>query len=135
MEKVKTAGNKETVNIFKNKKILIVILLINFAFKLYIALQPIEYIDSMFIPDDSYLSLTIAKNIANGLGPIYGNDYTNGFQPLYVFVMVPVYMIFNSDLITPIKASLVILIIFDTLSLFFLLKLLSENLKSTPPLY
>ncbi len=134
MEQDKEIAKKEPVNIFNNKKILIAILLVNFLFKLYIALQPIEYIDSIFIPDDSYLSLTLAKNIANGMGPMYGADYTNGFQPLYVFVMVPVYMVFNSDLITPIKASLIILIIFDTLSLFFLLKLLSENLKSAPPL-
>lgn len=134
MAENKDVPKSRTINIFKNKKILIAVLLLNFIFKLYIALQPFEYIDSMFIPDDSYLSLTIAKNIANGMGPVYGTDMTNGFQPLYVFITVPVYMIFNTDLISPIRAALIILIIFDTLSLFFLLKLLSDNLNTAPPL-
>lgn len=118
------------IDIKSYKKILIISLLVNLAFRLYIAFQPIEFIDSKFLPDDTYLSLTIAKNIAGGLGPSYSGEYTNGFQPMYVFIMVPVFSIIQNDLITPLKVSLVILSIFDTLSLYILLSLFSKFVKS-----
>jgi hypothetical protein len=89
-----------------------------------------EFLDGAFILDDPYYSLTIAKNIANGLGPSYGGQYTNGFQPLYVFMMVPVYMITKADLIAPIRASLVICSVIDTLTLLMLLKIFSKIASS-----
>jgi 4-amino-4-deoxy-L-arabinose transferase-like glycosyltransferase len=39
--------------------------------------------------DDAYYSLTIARNMATGQGISYGGFPTNGFQPLYAFVMTP----------------------------------------------
>jgi hypothetical protein len=98
--KEKVPAQSKRIDKYSYKKILIIALLINLAFRLYIAFQPIEFIDSKFLPDDAYLSLTIAKNIAEGLGPSYSGEYTNGFQPLYVFIMVPVFSIIQNDLIT-----------------------------------
>lgn len=40
--------------------------------------------------DDAYYTLTIARNIAQGEGISYGGYPTNGFQPLYAFLMAPV---------------------------------------------
>ncbi|MEK7250053.1 MAG: hypothetical protein AAB209_06475, partial [Bacteroidota bacterium] len=65
------------------------LLAINVCIRCIVAARPLEYLDGLTIPDDAYLSLTIARNIAKGLGPLYGFEYTNGFQPLYVFLMVP----------------------------------------------
>lgn len=86
--------------------------------------NPIEYLDALTIPDDAYLSLTIAKNISQGLGPLYSSNFTNGFQPLYVFLMIPVYILFPNELITPIYFSFLISILFDTMSLFIILKII-----------
>jgi len=52
--------------------------------RLWMASRPIEQIDGLTIPDDTYLSLTVARNLAAGKGPLYGEGFTNGFQPLWV---------------------------------------------------
>ncbi len=39
-----------------------------FLLRLYLAWRPLAYLDNLFIPDDAYISLKIAKNIASGLG-------------------------------------------------------------------
>jgi hypothetical protein len=96
---------------------------LNFILKALVAIRPLKYIDGLTIPDDAYLSLTLARNIAKGLGPHYGFDYTNGFQPLYVFLVAPVYWFFPHDLITPVHVALFLLAIFDTATLYLLYRL------------
>jgi hypothetical protein len=94
-----------------------------------VALQfrPIGFLDDLAIPDDAYLSLTIARNIARGLGPLYGLAPTNGFQPLYVFLMVPVYSLLPGDPGMPIHAALVLLALFDTAALYQLFRLVARR--------
>lgn len=117
-------------SISKSKYLLYYLLGLNFLLKFFIAIRPLKYIDNLTIQDDSYLALTIARNIAKGLGPFYGTDYTNGFQPLYVFLMTPIYAIFPNDLITPVHIALVVLAIFDTMTLYMLHKLISSKSQS-----
>jgi hypothetical protein len=107
----------------------LVLLALNLLLRCSVALRPLEYIDGLTIPDDAYLSLTIAKNIAAGLGPLYGLEHTNGFQPLYVFLMVPVYWIIQNDIVTPVHIALILLSLFDTATLFILFRLVA--LQST----
>lgn len=54
-------------------------------------------LDRLFIPDDTYYTLTIARSIAHGHGPTAdGHTLTSGFQPLLGFLMVPVYWLTNN---------------------------------------
>jgi hypothetical protein len=111
----------------RNRRRLIVIgllLFINIALRLAVAWRPLEYIDGLTIPDDAYISLHLARNIAAGLGPSYAGEYTNGFQPLYVFLMVPVFAVLQNDLISPIRISLTLACLVDTLTLWLILRLL-----------
>jgi hypothetical protein len=85
-----------------------------FVYRLGIALRPIRFLDGLTIPDDTYLSLTIARNIARGLGPLYGADYTNGFQPLWVFVLAPVFAMIPDDPDLVLRIGLVLLAILET---------------------
>lgn len=110
---------------------MIILLCANFLSRLLILIRPLKYIDGLLIPDDAYLAMTIAKNIALGLGPLYSFDYTNGFQPMYVFLIVPAFWIFKSGLITSVHASLFLLAVIDTLSLFYLFKLIKSSTKSS----
>jgi hypothetical protein len=57
------------------------------ALRAAIAARPLAALDGRTVPDDAYISLHIAKNIGLGLGPLFGDDFTNGFQPLYVWLM------------------------------------------------
>lgn len=126
------SGNRKlTFGIMKNvKPILIALLSVNFLSRFLILIRPLKYIDGLLIPDDSYLAMTIAKNISNGLGPLYGFDYTNGFQPLYVFLIAPIYALFPNNIIAPVHISLFMLAIFDTLALYFLFKLIESSTAS-----
>lgn len=110
--------------------VLFALLGVNLLLRCVVALRPLEYIDGLTVPDDAYLSLTIAKNIAEGIGPLYGLEYTNGFQPLYVFLMVPVYWIVHGDLVTPVHIALILLSLFDTATLFLLFRLLATRSTS-----
>ncbi len=59
-----------------------------------IALQPLEYTDRLFVPDDTYYTLSIARSLAAGTGPsVDGVTSTNGFQPLQAFVEAPLFFI------------------------------------------
>ena len=98
----------------------------NFLVRLFVLIRPLKYLDGLIIPDDAYYSLTIARNIAEGLGPYYFIDYTNGFQPLYVFLAAPLFKLFAGNYIMPVYGSLFMLVIFDLLSLYLLFKLTSS---------
>jgi hypothetical protein len=100
-------------------------LLLNLAVRLFVAMQPIEHIDSVAMPDDTYLALTIARNIAEGNGSTYTGEFTNGYQPLYVFLTVPFFWIAGGEPLFPVKAAVLLLTIFDTMTLFLLLRLIS----------
>jgi hypothetical protein len=104
---------------------------LDFVLRFLVALRPLKYIDGLTIPDDAYLSLTIARNMARGLGPWYGMDFTNGFQPLYVLLMVPVYKLFHGNPVVPVHIALVLLIVFDVLALYFLYRLVALATRST----
>ena len=48
-----------------------------------------------YLYDDSFYAFQIARNIAGGHGPTFdGVNLTNGFQPLYVAMLVPVFVLF-----------------------------------------
>ena len=110
-------------------KLLFIILAVNFLFRIAIVNRSVESLDT-YMPDDTFLSLKIAKNIAEGKGPLYGNSYTNGFQPMFVFMMVPAYIIYPHDLIIPLKIALILNSIFDTLTLLLLLKIILSLTRS-----
>ncbi len=92
-----------------------VLILGSLALRLSLALGPLENIDGHCMPDDTYLFLDIARSIADGDGPLYGRDFTNGFQPLFAFLLAPIFW-FSAGGDTPVHATLVMLTVFDTLS-------------------
>lgn len=83
-------------------------------YRLAIVQRPLPILDGLTIPDDTYLSLTIARNIASGLGPLYGAAYTNGFQPLWVFVLAPIFALIPHDPDRVLRVALVLLTLFET---------------------
>jgi 4-amino-4-deoxy-L-arabinose transferase-like glycosyltransferase len=81
--------------------------------RLVIALRDLDVLDRLFIPDDSYYTLSIARSIAQGLGPAAdGVHATSGFQPLIAFLMVPVFAVFDGD-DRPLRLLLLLLTVAD----------------------
>ncbi|MGE0321781.1 MAG: glycosyltransferase family 39 protein [Polyangiaceae bacterium] len=61
--------------------------------RLWLALRNLDVVDRLFVPDDTYYTLSIARSLAEGLGPSIGGHLTSGFQPLLAFVTAPVFAI------------------------------------------
>ena len=79
--------------------------------------RSLRAIDGLFIPDDTYYTLTIARSIAHGHGPtVDGSTLTSGFQPLLGFLMTPVFW-FTSSSDAALRFDLVLLVIADTVTI------------------
>lgn len=80
-----------------------------------------------FLYDDSFYAFKIAKSIADGQGPTFdGLHPTNGFQPLYVFLIAPFYRVFPSDLIAPIYSALALSALLTALTAFLLYRIVGR---------
>lgn len=74
-----------------------------------------------FLYDDSFYAFQIARNIADGRGMTFDGDHpTTGFQPLYVFLLVPVFLASGGDPVMPIYVALTILALCTTATAWFL---------------
>ncbi|RJR29131.1 MAG: hypothetical protein C4574_03750 [Candidatus Latescibacterota bacterium] len=70
-----------------------------------------------FLYDDSFYAFKIAQNIAAGRGVTFdGAHSTSGFQPLYVFLLVPAYLVSGGDPVLPIHIALTMLAVFTCLT-------------------
>jgi hypothetical protein len=59
------------------------------------------------LSEDGYYSMTIARNIAGGRGiSVDGRTPTNGFQPLFTFLSVPVFVLAGPDRILGVRLFL-----------------------------
>lgn len=96
--------------------------------RVLVCLRPITCLDGLTIPDDSYYTLTIARSIAQGIGPHAGLAATNGFQPLFGFLMVPFYWLFG-DPFSPVRAALFVGALADTAALALFGSLLLKRVK------
>jgi len=93
------------------------ITIVGFVLRLAVLLRPLGVIDRLFVPDDTYYTLTIARSIAHGHGPtVDGHTLTSGFQALLGFLMVPVYWLSNSP-DTALRVDLALLVVVDTLTI------------------
>lgn len=92
-------------------RILPLLLLLGLALRLsLIFLQGTDALIDLFFFDDSFYLLNIARNIAAGNGITHdGLHMTNGFQPLYVLVLIPVYWVAQANRIFPVYFAAVLL--------------------------
>ncbi|MCA9644753.1 MAG: glycosyltransferase family 39 protein [Polyangiaceae bacterium] len=61
--------------------------------RLWLALRNLDVVDRLFVPDDTYYTLSIARSLADGVGPSINGQLTSGFQPLLAFIAAPVFAI------------------------------------------
>ena len=59
--------------------------------------------------DDAYYYFKIAYNITHGSGVTFdGQNPTNGFHPLWMLLLLPIFGLIDTDLIWPLRAVLVL---------------------------
>ncbi len=77
---------------------------------------PLTAIDAYYLPDDTYYTLSIARNIAAGLGPSTdGIIQTTGFQPLIALILQPVFWL-GADADSALRAAIIISAVFGILT-------------------
>lgn len=84
---------------------IIVILIASFICGIFWIFTPIPKV-LHFVPDDTFFYFKIAKNIVNGVGVTFdGINPTNGFQPLWQVLLVPIFYFFKQNLILPLRIT------------------------------
>ncbi len=75
--------------------------------------------------DDSFYSFGIARNIALGFGSTFDGEHpTNGYQPLWVAILVPLYALTGAHPTIPIYAALVLSAVLNVLTGWVVFRLL-----------
>jgi hypothetical protein len=107
----------------KPKNKLILILIAGLFIRLLISWQDVTLLVERIVLDDSFYGYKIAMNIASGNGLTYnGIDTTNGFQPLWVFIITPVFL-FIKNIYLAVNVILTIETILDLVNIFLIYKL------------
>ncbi len=115
----------------------IITILIGTLFQFYYLFSHnILYLIFNTLPDDAFYYFQMARNIAAGSGStIDGVNLTNGYHPLWMFILVPIYKIFSVGGVNdtaPIYAALCLAVIFSALTALVLYRILTrytENQK------
>ncbi len=88
-----------------------------------------------FLYDDSFYAFQIARHIARGDGPTFdGTHLTNGFQPLYVATLVPMYLVAGDDATAPVHAALVLSALLTVATAWLLYRLVARRASETAAL-
>ena len=73
--------------------------------------------ETHLISDDAYYYFVTARHLAGGMGPTFdGQAITNGFHPLWMLVLAPLFRLFPHDLWLPVRAALSLTVLCDLFS-------------------
>jgi len=88
-----------------------------FLLRAAVLARSLPVLDRVFVPDDTYYTLSIARSLARGNGPTAdGHTLTSGFQPLQAFLLVPVHWVVGG-LDGFVRADLALLVVADTVTI------------------
>lgn len=104
---------------------LMIVLVAGFTWRAFFIYRDVAWLTNYWLFEDFGYSLKIAKNIASGFGETFdGVVPTNGYQPLYVWLLVPVFCLFKGDLITPIYVAVTLLAVANVATGIFIYSIL-----------
>jgi hypothetical protein len=82
--------------------------------RLALALTDLQTLILLNVPDDAFYYFKIARNIAAGLGSTFdGLHATNGYHPLWMGLLVPIFRLFPNQPGLPIHLALVLQVFLD----------------------
>ena len=118
-------------------RLIIVALVLGTLYRLHPIFIGLPTLRQFFMTEDGYLMLTVARNIAIGLGMSVseGTIHTNGVQPLSTFLFTLPYLVTSGDKVAGlvgVHLTLVAVSIFGLLSVRALAQLLLKPLDSSP---
>jgi hypothetical protein len=84
--------------------------------------------ETTLITDDAYYYFTIARHIVHGLGPTFdGIAPTNGFHPLWLLLLLPLFATAPDSMWIPIRIALSVNVLLDTLTAVLLFRILDRH--------
>ncbi|HEY6560734.1 MAG TPA: hypothetical protein VI072_25825 [Polyangiaceae bacterium] len=98
--------------------VLCALVVLGFGLRVSPAFGELQEILHTTVPDDAFYYFGVARHITLGDPPsIDGYTPTNGYHPLWMAALVPVYWLIDSkELITPIRVAMLLGAVFDTAS-------------------
>lgn len=82
--------------------------------RLVVAWSSVEISFALSVPDDAYYYFTIARNIAGGQGFTFdGLAPTNGFHPLWMVLITPLWLVARSSATLPVQLALTLGAVLD----------------------
>ena len=115
------------------QKIWSLFLLTGFLLRLFIAWSDILVAFQTSMPDDAFYYFQIARNIARGAGSTFdGLTPTNGYHPLWMVTLVPIYRFFEHDAELPIHVALSLASVVDLITAIIVYKIVSRAVKWQP---
>ncbi|HEX6791309.1 MAG TPA: DUF2079 domain-containing protein [Candidatus Krumholzibacteria bacterium] len=109
---------------------MLVVLAAAAAVHLAVAVLDFPTLARNFLYDDAFYDFQIARHIAQGAGPTFdGTHLTNGFQPLYVALIVPFYALAGSNDTLPIHAALILSALFTVATAGLLYRILARRVS------
>ncbi|MHA1252577.1 MAG: hypothetical protein ACTSRP_21505 [Candidatus Helarchaeota archaeon] len=114
----------------KPPKTLILMIVASIILRFIIIFQNIDIIIEKLLCDDAFYYYAIAKNFIEGKGIVFNIGIpTNGFHPLYLILLLPLYLI-SPDQNIPIYLSLILLSIFSIMTSVYIYKIIHKILNS-----
>ena len=94
-----------------------------FAYALLL-LSKLALVGAPVLVDDGFYYLQIARNLASGLGSTFdGINQTNGYHPLWVLALVPVYWVFPENPERALHVSLLIQVLLNSATTVFVFRM------------
>ncbi|MFB6225534.1 MAG: glycosyltransferase family 39 protein, partial [Candidatus Paceibacteria bacterium] len=109
-------------------RIFVVIVFIAIILRFIILNTGIVNILDNFLTDDAFYYYSIARNVVMGEGVVFSSgNPTNGFHPLYLIILVPLFdLLYQYGINAPVYASLIILSVFTVGTSFFIYQVCKE---------
>lgn len=113
----------------KAKRLLFGLLIIAAIFRFWVSWQPIETLITKNVPDDAFYYFVIARNVTNlDSVSLDGVGITNGFHPLWLVLILPVFMWTPVGAELPVHLALSLASLIDLGSVFLLARLAAKLL-------
>lgn len=113
-----------------SKRFLLGLLLVAAIPRFWIAWQPIEVLVTKNLPDDAFFYFVLARNVVSlGSASLDGINATNGFHPLWLIALLPIFGTGSIQGELPIHLALSLASLFDLLSIFLLGRLGASLLR------
>ncbi len=99
---------------------IVAILVVAAVFRLGSAMHDLDAVDRVFVPDDTYYTLSVARALSHGQLPsANGQDVTTGVQPLLAFLTVPAFWL-SDDPDVPLRWVIFLSALMDLVSVLLL---------------